>query len=87
MSCSCHGFIVSTERWTLTLSSFSYPVRFMSGEEHGNADCLSWLPLAKMPNYVPVPGDLILMMGTLADQESPETFTNIKAWTGKDPLL
>ena len=45
------------------------------------------LPLAEVPNDVPVPGDLILMMGALADQESPVTFTNIKAWTGKDPLL
>ena len=27
------------------------------------------------------------MMGALSDQESPVTFTDIKAWTGKDPLL
>ena len=64
-----------------------YQIKFRPGKEQGNADCLSRLPLAEAPNNVPVPGDLILMMGALADQESPVTFTNIKAWTGKDPLL
>ena len=40
-----------------------------------------------MPKDVPVAGDLILMMGALSDQESPVTFIDIKALTGKDPLL
>ena len=75
------------QRWALTLSAYSYQIKFRPGKEQGNADCLSRLPLAEVPSDVPVPGDLILMMGTLADQESPVTFTNIKAWTVKDPLL
>ena len=75
------------QRWALTLSAYSYQIKFRPGKEQGNADCLSRLPLAEAPSDVPVPGDLILMMGALADQESPVTFTNIKAWTGKDPLL
>ena len=75
------------QRWALTLSAYSYQIKFRPGKEQGNADCLSQLPLAEAPNDVLVPGDFILMMGPLADQESPVTFTNIKAWTGKDPLL
>ena len=75
------------QRWALTLSAYSYQIKFRPGKEQGNADCLSRLPLAESPSDVPVPGDLILTMGTLADQESPVTLTNIKAWTVKDPLL
>ena len=65
------------QRWALTLSVYSYQIKFRPGKEQGNADCLSRLPLAEAPNDGPVPGDLILIMGALADQESPVTFTNM----------
>ena len=67
------------QRWALTLSAYSYQIKFRPGKKQGNADGLSRLPLAEMLNDVPVPGDLILMMGALSDQESPVTFSDIKA--------
>ena len=51
------------------------PDQVQTGKE-GNTDGLK---SAEMPNYAPVPGGLILMMGALSYKESPETF--------KDPLL
>ena len=83
MSCSCHGFITNSEV-ALTLSAYGYQIKFRPGKEQRNADCLNRLPLAEVPSDVPVPGDLILMMGVLADQESPVTFTNINAWTPRE---
>ena len=57
------------QRWALTLSAYSYQIKFRPGKEQGNADGLSRLPLAEMLNDVPVPGDLILMMGALSDRD------------------
>ena len=79
------------QRWALTLIIYIYKCLQLPNQvqEQGNANCLSRLPLSEAPNDAPCHAwDLILMVGALADQESPAvTFANIKAWTGEDPLL
>ena len=73
------------QRWSLTLSTYNYKLRFKSGKHNNNADALSRMPLSDMPAFVPVPNDTIFLVEYL--NSSPVTVKNIKFWTNRDPVL
>ena len=58
-------------RWALTLSAYEYGIEYRPAGKMGNADGLSQLPVEEAPDVVPLPGDVVLMMETLADTDSP----------------
>ena len=73
------------QRWALTLSAYEYKISYKAGQTNGNADALSRLPLAEMPNSVPVPGETILLMAHL--EGTPVHSGHINEWTKRDPIL
>ena len=73
------------QRWALTLGAYNYGIAYKPGKEHANADGLSRLPLPETPTQIPLPGETVLLMDTLAN--SPVTAYKIKRWTDEDPLL
>ena len=73
------------QQWALTLGTYNYKIHYRKGKDHGNADCLSRLPLQNFPEVVPVPGDILLTASELV--KSPVSARNIRNWTSKDPLL
>jgi len=73
------------QRWALTLSAYEYKISYKAGQTNGNADGLSRLPLPKMPDSVPVPGETILLMEHL--EGTPVHSGHIKEWTKRDPIL
>ena len=40
------------QRWALTLSAYTYTIKYKSGKQQGNADTLSRFPLADVPTSV-----------------------------------
>ena len=73
------------QRWNLTLSAYSYTIRFKPGKDNSNADALLRLPLPTSLETIPVPGDILLSLQTLAT--TPVNAVQIKNWTARDPLL
>ena len=73
------------QRWAQLLGGYTYTISYKSGNDHGNADSLSRLPLPETPKSTPVPGETILLLQTLED--SPVTPAQIKNWTAADPVL
>ena len=73
------------QRWALTLGAYDYSLVYKPGRDHGNADTLSHLPLPESTGTVPVPGELVLLMDTLA--YTPVNATQIRQWTARDPLV
>ena len=69
----------------LTLSAYSYTIWFKPGKDNSNADALSRLPLPTSLETIPVPGDILLPLQTLAN--TPVNAVQIKNWTSRDPLL
>ena len=73
------------QRWALTLSGYSYTIRYKAGKEHANADALSRLLLAEAPTEVPRPAETVFLMEHLA--ASPVLAANIRSQTDRDPTL
>ena len=73
------------QRWSLTLGAYDYIMEYKPGQEHGNADMLSRLPLLQTPAKVPVSGETILLLDML--NSLPVTSEHIRQWTSKDPVL
>ena len=73
------------QRWALTLSGYSYTIRYKAGKEHANADALSRLPLAEAPTEVPRPLETVFLMEHLA--AFPVSAANIRSQTDRDPTL
>ena len=73
------------QRWALTLSDYSYSIKYKPGEDHANADVLSRLPLPETPTHIPLPGETIWLLNTL--QKTPLTAVQIRKLTTQDPLL
>jgi len=48
------------QRWTVTLASYEYTIKYKSGLANCNADVLSHLPLLVQSSEVPVPSELVL---------------------------
>ena len=72
-------------RWSLTLSAYSYEIRYRPGKQQAIADALSRLPLLESPSNVPVPAETVLLLNELS--RSPTSAADIKLWTAKDPVL
>ncbi|KAL9978544.1 hypothetical protein ACROYT_G016071 [Oculina patagonica] len=73
------------QRWALTLLAYEYELIYRPGEENGNADALSHLPLPVAPETTPIPGDIIHLLETI--NTSPVDATKVKLWTARDPVL
>ena len=73
------------QRWALTLAAYEYTIRYKAGKQNDNADALSRLPLATMPQNIPQPGETVLLMDHLAG--TPVCSAQIKNWTKCDPML
>eukprot|EP00731_Ephydatia_muelleri_P014454 Em0008g174a len=58
-----------------------------SAREQSNADGLSRLPIEEAPKEVFLPGEMVLTLGALSDEDCPVTVTSIRAWTARDPIL
>ena len=54
------------QRWPLTLSAYTYTIKYKSGKQQGNADALSRFPLADVLTSVPTPAETIAVIGTTA---------------------
>ena len=73
------------QRWTLTLLAYEYELIYRPGNQNGNADSLSRLPLPDVPASTPVPGDIINLMEHI--NGSPVDATKLKSWTDLDPVI
>ena len=75
------------QRWALTLAPYQYTIKYKPGKSMSTADALSRLPLQTTLNdsQVPLPGDLCHLLNHL--DQAIVTASQIKVWTGKDPLL
>ncbi|KAL9982685.1 hypothetical protein ACROYT_G004758 [Oculina patagonica] len=62
-----------------------YDLIYRPGEENGNADALSRLPLPVAPETTPIPGDIVHLLETI--NTSPVDATKVKLWTARDPVL
>ncbi|CAB4022898.1 Hypothetical predicted protein [Paramuricea clavata] len=73
------------QRWALTLLAYEYELIYRPGNQNGNADSLSRLPLPDVPASTSVPGDIINLMEHI--NGSPVDATKLKLWTDRDPVL
>ena len=73
------------QRWALTLSAYTYTIKYKSGKQQGNADALSRFPLADFPTSVPTPAETIAVIEHLST--IPLTATKIKLQTERDTVL
>lgn len=73
------------QRWAFTLAAYEYRIAYKAGETHANADALSRLPLSEMPEYVPTPGDTVLLLEQL--DHTPVNSRHIREWTRRDSIL
>ena len=47
------------QKWALTLSSYTYTIRYKRGDNQGNADALSHVRLPEFPVTTPIPAETI----------------------------
>ena len=73
------------QRWALTLAAYEYEISYKAGNTNANADALSRLPLPKMPESVPIPGETVLLLEHL--DQTPINSRHIQEWTRRDPVL
>ena len=73
------------QRWALTLLAYEYELIYRPGEQNGNADALSRLPLQVVPETTPIPGDIVHLLETI--NSSPVDATKVQLWTTRDPVL
>ncbi len=69
-------------------TSYDYTIAYKPGEQHGNADPLSLLPLPEAPKDVSVSPETIMLIMLMESLSSClVTAAHIKQWTTKDPVL
>ena len=73
------------QQWALTLAAYEYKIAYKAGTTNANADALSRLPLSKMPESVPIPGETILLLEHL--DNTPINSQHIREWTRRNPVL
>ena len=73
------------QRWALALLAYDYELIYRPGEQNGDADALSRLPLPVVPETTPIPGDIVHLLETI--NTSPVDATKVKLWTTCDPVL
>ena len=71
----------------LTLRAYNYTMVFRAGKLQANADALSRLPLKGPELDVPTPGDTVLMLQTLDQDNSAVSVASFRNWIDKDPLI
>ena len=71
------------QRWALTLSSYTYTIRYKSGDNQGNADALSHVPLTEFPPTTQVPAETIASIEYVSS--IPLTAMKIKQQTNQAP--
>ena len=62
----------------IDFASFGYELLYRPGNENGNADGLSRLPVLDVPGSTPVPGNIVHLLETI--NTSQEDATIIKLW-------
>ena len=50
------------QRWAILLGGYHYRIEYKPGQQNGNADAFSRLPLSTTPREVPTPPELVYMM-------------------------
>ena len=80
-------FSARIQRWALCLAKYNYRLQYKKGEENGNADMLSRLPLPAKPYTLtqPVYEEVIFNMSVM--DQTPVTSSLIARWTARDPIL
>lgn len=75
------------QRWSLTLSSYTYTIKYKSGRNQGNADAFTsrWLPLPKFQVTTPVLAETIASIEHLSS--IPLTAAKIRRQTNYDSVL
>ena len=73
------------QRWALTLSAYTYTIKYKSGKQQGNADALSRFPLTDVPTSVPTPAETITVLEHLSTILL--TTAKIKLQTERDAVL
>ena len=73
------------QRWALTLSGYSYSIKYKKGSLQGNADALSRLPLPDCPDVVPVAPEVIASLEQLSTV--PLSATQLRTLTSRNPVL
>ena len=73
------------QRWALTLAAYQYKIIYKAGNQHGNADALSRLPLPEAPRTEDAPEEVVLLMEHL--EQTPVKASQIRVWTRQDPVL
>ena len=73
------------QKWALTLSSYAYTIKYKSGNNQGNADALSRMPLPEFPVTTPVSAETIT--STESVSSIPLTAAKVKQQTDRDPIL
>ena len=74
-----------SQRWALTLSSYSYSIKFKKGSLHSNADALSRLPISDHPAEVPMVLEVIALLEQLSTV--PLTAAKLRTLTSHNPVL
>ena len=73
------------QRWALTLSSYTYTIKYKSGNNQGNADALSHTPLPEFAVTTSVPAETITSIECVSS--IPITAAKAKQQTDQDPIL
>ena len=73
------------QRWALTLSSYSYSIKFKKGSLHSNADALSRLLISNHPAEVPMVPEVIALLEQLSTV--PLTAAKLRTLTSRNPVL
>ena len=72
------------QRWALTLLAYEYELLYRPGNENGNADGLSRLPVLDVPGSTPVPGDIVHLLETRPLLVPHYTLGNGRAALGRE---
>ena len=80
------------QRWALTLSAYTYSIKYRKGEDIYNADGLSCLPLANHPENVSKPPETIALLEhfpnvPLSASDRDITLAKVKELSGQPPYL
>ena len=73
------------QRWALTLSSYSYVMKYIKGNTNQVADALSRLPIVDNAGNRAPPFEAVNLLQHMVN--APVTSQRISQWTARDPLL
>ena len=73
------------QRWALLLAAYQYDIEYRSTEKHGNADCLSRLPIRSEGSSEGV--DEAKLINTLQIESLSMNVDQVRKATRKDPIL